>query len=85
MESEAKTKGRTAQVTDRKIFGLGVRLFGLWLVIWQGVFRVAVSLAEFRSSGGYAIGGLLGLIIGLVLMKGEWIVRFVYGPEAAKD
>lgn len=72
-------------MTDRKIFGVGVRLFGLWLAIWQGVFRVAVSLAESRSSGGYAIAGLLGLTIGLILMKGEWIVRFVYGPEPTKE
>ena len=71
-------------MTDRKIFGLGVRLLGLWLATWQGAFRVAAALVEPRERG-YAIGGIVGLIIGLILMKGEWIVRFVYGPEPAKD
>jgi uncharacterized membrane protein HdeD (DUF308 family) len=71
-------------VTDRKIFGVGVRLFGLWLLVWQGVFRMVVSVPD-RHLGGYVIGGLVGVVIGLVLMKGEWIVRFVYGPELTKE
>jgi hypothetical protein len=74
-------------MTDRKIFGLAMRLFGLWLAAWQGVFNLCVSiiaLTDFfqtRSPADRAITGICGLIIGLILMKGEWLVRFVYGPE----
>jgi ABC-type nitrate/sulfonate/bicarbonate transport system permease component len=45
---------------------------------------MVVSVPD-RHLGGYVIGGLVGVVIGLVLMKGEWIVRFVYGPELTKE
>jgi hypothetical protein len=78
-------------MTDRQIFSLVMRLFGLWLAAWQGVFNLCVSLVSLtdvflvRSPADRAITGTCGLVIGLILMKSEWLVKFVYGSEPEQN
>ena len=70
-------------MTDRNLFRLFMRVLGLWFLTWEGVFRSAVALTESRLS--FAVGGLFGIALGLILMKNEWLTVFVYGPERDEE
>ena len=74
-------------MTDRKLFGVGVRLVGLYIGLYMGVLnlfsgigRVATSKPE--ESVSYFIMGLLATLAGIALIKAEWLIRFAYGRES---
>jgi hypothetical protein len=79
-------------MTDRQIFGLVVRLLGIYLVaygvkeLWSGV---ALAARLFPSTGtqgysasSYILTSLIPLLPGIALVRGEWLVRFAYGRES---
>jgi hypothetical protein len=76
-------------MTDRKLFGVAVRVVGLWLAAYQGLvdlFAAIATAADQRMTNGYSaehrlLVGVFTLIMGVALLKGEWLVRFAYGSE----
>jgi hypothetical protein len=79
-------------MTDRKIFGLVVRLVGIGMVIWglgylQGAFSLYLRATSSSTSSGYSpvaylIAALTALFTGVVFIRAEWLVRFAYGRES---
>jgi hypothetical protein len=76
-------------MTDRKIFGLVVRLLGMAMVVYglgylYGALCLYVSAMSSKgySPSAYLIAGLSALFLGVVFMRAEWLVRFAYGPES---
>ena len=75
-------------MSDRKIFGLLVRVAGIAMVVYAlGYLQGALSMytgamaSTGYSSVAYLIAGGFALLAGVVFIRGEWIVRFAYGPE----
>lgn len=79
-------------MTDRKIFGLLIRLLGIFLVcygvrhLWSGI-ALLVHLfpptgTEGYSATSYILTALVPLLPGIALVRGEWLVRFAYGRES---
>ena len=80
---------REDTMTDRKIFGLAVRLAGLYAALYMGILNVYSGLGCLLSSGekhgqaaAYFVMGCLALVTGLLLINGEWLVRLAYGRES---
>ena len=79
-------------MTDRKIFGLVVRLVGIGMVVYglgylQGALSVYLHAMSSSASEGYSpiaylIAGVLALSTGVFFVRGEWLVRFAYGRES---
>jgi UPF0716 family protein affecting phage T7 exclusion len=78
-------------MTDRKIFGLVVRLVGIVMVTYYGLGYMQGALscylhfskaAEGYSPTAYLVPGAAALIAGVLLVRGEWLVRFAYGRES---
>jgi hypothetical protein len=77
-------------LTARELFGVVVRTLGLLMVLW-GLYTL-IYLINVRAvnapSAGYPTGSFLitstfWLVGGIVLLRGEWLVRFAYGGTAA--
>jgi len=79
-------------MTDRKIFGLLIRLLGVYLVfygvkeLWAG-FALLINLfpskgTEGYSASSYILTALVPLLPGIALIHGDWLVRFAYGRES---
>lgn len=79
-------------MTDRKIFGLVVRLVGVVMVTYYGLgylqgalscylHAVSSKAAEGYSPTAYLIAGLAALVTGVLFIRAEWLVRFAYGRE----
>jgi hypothetical protein len=80
-------------MTDRKIFGLVVRLVGIVMVTYYGLGYLQGALscylhatsstaAERYSPTAYLIPGAAALIAGVLFIRAEWLVRFAYGRES---
>jgi hypothetical protein len=78
-------------MTDRKIFGLVVRLVGIIMVTYYGLgymqgalscYLHATSSKEGYSPTSYLIPGLAALIVGVLFIRAEWLIRFAYGRES---
>jgi hypothetical protein len=76
-------------MTDRKIFGLAVRLAGLYAALYIGILNVYSGFGCFLNPSGkhgdsvpYFVMGCLALVTGFLLINGEWLVRFAYGRES---
>jgi hypothetical protein len=80
--------------TARDAFGVIVRTIGLALVLW-GLYgclaflltRVTPSVILPTFLGNYptvmhAAMAIVFIIAGVALLRGEWLVRFAYGPES---
>ncbi len=76
-------------MSGRNLFGVIVRTFGLFLILY-GIYTVFYELVHFigmpiqihvppRTALSFA--GLY-LVVGVVLIRAEWVVRFAYGPES---
>ena len=80
-------------MTDRKIFGIAVRVMGLWLAAYYGLVDILAAIAtaaDQRMTGGYSaehrlLVGVFSLIMGVALLKGEWLVRFVYAEPQTEQ
>ncbi|HUR53050.1 MAG TPA: hypothetical protein VMZ71_02885 [Gemmataceae bacterium] len=76
----------------RDIFGVVVRTFGLAMVLW-GMYTLAYlvnALAVKAPMAGQPVGSFLftaafWMTGGLALLRGEWVVRFAYGPLPAGE
>jgi len=76
-------------MTDRKIFGIIVRVLGLWLAAYEGLVNISVAIAtaaDHSVTGGYSaehrlLVGFFSLIVGIALLKGGWLVKLAYGSE----
>ena len=79
-------------MTDRRIFGLVVRLVGIAMVIYglgylQGALSLYLQAMSSDASKGYSpaaylIAGVLALSTGVFFVRAEWLVRFAYGRES---
>ncbi len=79
-------------MTDRKIFGLAVRLLSVYsmvygirelmsgVALWTHLFPSAPS--EGYSPSAYILTAAILVLGGALLVKGEWLVRFAYGRES---
>jgi hypothetical protein len=75
-------------LTGRDLFGVVVRTAGLLMVVW-GIYTIVylfniISLrarTDGQPPGTFLIVGALWGVLGLALLRGEWLVRFAYGPE----
>ena len=77
-------------MTDKQIFGLVVRLVGLFLAIyaladfWTAVGCWIDSSGTHAFSGAvYLLAGLFSLPLGALLIRGLWLVRFAYGQDSS--
>lgn len=71
-------------MTDRKLFGVGVRLVGLYLGLYMGVLNLFSGigcLATGDRAASYFIMGILATLMGIALIKAEWLVRLAYGES----
>ena len=77
-------------MTDRKIFGLVVRVMGIALAIY-GIMDLYSALSIWAdaqqhthpaSIAAYSVAGSLAFITGAALVRAEWLVRFAYGRES---
>ncbi|HXE54279.1 MAG TPA: hypothetical protein VN541_14745 [Tepidisphaeraceae bacterium] len=75
----------------RQVFGVIVRVIGLLVALW-GVLALAWAAGETRfalvghyTPATYLIFGLVYLALGILLIRGEWLVRFAYGGRAARS
>ena len=83
---------REDAMTDRKIFGLVVRLVGVVMVTYFGLGYLQAALscylgavsksAEGYTPAAYLIPGLAALVTGVLFIRAEWLVRFAYGRES---
>jgi hypothetical protein len=71
---------------DRDLFGVIVRTFGLGMTIWGGYTATWLAHASVAKTSlgthppaDYLIYAAFLLIVGVALLKGEWVVRFAYG------
>jgi hypothetical protein len=89
-ERRKYTKGDA--MTDRKIFGLVTRLVGGYVVLygmhqaWSGI-ALLIHLypstnAEGYTPSAYLSSALVRFVLGLLLLKGEWLVKFAYGQQS---
>jgi hypothetical protein len=77
-------------MSGRTIFGVAVRLVGLYVTFYMGILDLFSGLgillakpnATHPSSIPYFTMGVLATLAGLFLIKGEWLVRFAYGRES---
>ena len=77
-------------LTARDVFGVGVRMLGLVMVLW-GLYTLTYLVTGVGVSAptmGQAVGGFLSteafwLAGGVALLRGEWLVRFAYGGATA--
>ena len=71
----------------RQSFGVVVRTLGLLIALYgiycQGFSAVetTMTLAARYNPKAHAASGLAFLAFGILLLRGEWIVRFAYGRE----
>lgn len=70
---------------SREIFGIVVRTTGLIFALY-GVRDLLPALAAIISSGSfrdvpYAAYGCVEVAIGILVLKGEWVVQFAYGSR----
>jgi hypothetical protein len=74
-------------IAGRDVFGVIVRTVGLLLTLW-GVY-VAVYLGVVQAFNAptadqpkesLAAFAVLWIVLGIALVRGEWLVRFAYGP-----
>jgi hypothetical protein len=84
---DGRAKGGS-KVKDRQIFGVAVRLVGLYVGLYFGIldlfsgFGRLASPEAGHSSIPYFVMGALAALAGALLIKGEWLVRFAYGRES---
>jgi hypothetical protein len=79
-------------MTDRKIFGLVTRLVGGYVVLYgmhQAWSGIALLIHLYPSTNGegytpsaYLSSALVRFVLGLLLLKGEWLVKFAYGQQS---
>ena len=81
-------QGTTAATAGRDLFGVAVRTVGLLLILW-GVYAAANAVIwEVFGGGrpadqpkeGFVVFAVLWPVLGIALLKGEWLVRLAYGP-----
>lgn len=80
-------ESETPTPTGRHVFGVIVRTLGL-LVALYAIYSLiyagaeeAMALVSTYSARTYFVLGLIYLTIGIVLIRGEWLVRFAYGRQ----
>jgi hypothetical protein len=77
-------------LTARDLFGVIVRTFGLVMVLW-GLYMLTYLVnvqAVNAPTRGQPVGSFLIiaaflLVVGLALLRGEWLIRFAYGNPKA--
>jgi hypothetical protein len=74
-------------MTERNVFGLVVRVLGLYLAGYWGLLELYSGFGRLAepskgAAGPYFIVGLACLITGILLIKGNWLVSFAYGRES---
>lgn len=81
-------------MTDRSLFGVAVRAIGVWLAAYEGAGNAISGLASFMdhrvittslSPEHRFINAGLSLVVGILLIKGEWLVRIVYGSDSLSN
>lgn len=73
-------------LTARSLFGVVVRTIGLIMILW-GLYtltylinvRAVNAPTAGQPVGSFLITAVFGLVVGLALLRGEWLVRFAYG------
>jgi hypothetical protein len=71
----------------REMFGVVVRTIGLVITIWAlyTMFYITAGLAvALPTSSSPAVHSLFAFCyatLGVALLRGEWVVRFAYGPD----
>ena len=76
-------------MTGRAIFGVVVRLFGVFVAVYYGTLNIATGFATWQAPVAMqtppayrVIYGVLSLASSLPLIKADWLVRFAYGRES---
>jgi len=75
-------------MTDRKLFGVGVRLVGLYIGLYMGVLNLFSGIGCLARSSkpgdsvSYFVMGVLATLTGLALIRTDWLVRLAYGRES---
>lgn len=70
----------------RHLFGLIVRTAGLAITLWGFytvvylAIHVAVNEPIYESRASMFMFAVFLLLAGFALLRGEWLVRFAYGP-----
>ena len=74
-------------ITARDVFGIVVRTCGLAVAFWglYTVYYLCSAAAISMPMGNYSQASMSTfaaflLLVGVALLKGEWLVRFAYGP-----
>ena len=72
----------------RDVFGVIVRTVGLLLTLW-GVYAAAYAVIvevfnayppDGQPKESFVVFAAVWIMLGVALVKGEWLVRFAYGP-----
>jgi hypothetical protein len=76
-------------MTDRKVFGSVVRLFGVFVAVYYGTLNIVTGIASWlaptamQSTPAHrVVYGALALASSFPLIKADWLVRFAYGRES---
>lgn len=77
-------------LTARDVFGVVVRSIGLVILVWAFyclMYLLNINLmsapAGQQPTGSYLLMSGVYVVVGLAMLKGEWLVRIAYGPPAA--
>jgi hypothetical protein len=78
--------GEDRDLNERKVFGLIARVLGLIIALYglwsfeTGVTHWVFPVAPLKYSNGfYLFLGAVCIVVGLALIRGDWLVRFSYG------